>query len=318
MGEPDGVSIIIPTHNRAEALAEVVAAASVDACVREIIVVDDRSSDRTAAVLVGLSIGDPRVRSVATERNEGPARARALGVDRALTSIVLCIDDDVLLGPGAAAGHLAHHRREACEVVVGYMPVVAASGRPSAVISRYRKLYEERVRLWEARPELILQSLWGGFVSFRREDYLAAARRCDPGLRYHEDHELGLVLAEMGRRACFDRGLVAEHHYQRTIGATLGDNRTSGAAYAALVRRHAEVTAPEIRFAAEHASRMRALTLRVIGSRALQPPLALACKLAEHVTAATRRPRLADTLLSVGCRSQYYCGYRAPAGRARP
>ncbi len=315
MGEPDGLSIVIPTHNRAEALAGVVAAASVDPCVREIIVVDDRSSDRTAAVLAWLSIENPRVRPLGTERNEGPARARALGVDRALASIILCIDDDVLLCPGAAAGHLAHHQRAACEVVVGHMPV-AASGRPSAVISRYRKLYEERVRLWEARPDLILQSLWGGFVSFRREDYLAAGARCDPGLRYHEDHELGLVLAEMGRRACFDRRLKAEHRHGRTVGATLRDNRISGAAYAALVRRHPEVPAPEVRFAAEHASQVRSLTLRVIGSQALQAPLVLACELGEYLAAATGRPRPGNTLLSVGCRSQYYCGYRSARTRS--
>lgn len=60
----------------------------------ELIVVDDGSGDRTAAVVRELAGGDPRVTLVSLPRNRGKGRALAEGVARTTGSLVLVSDAD--------------------------------------------------------------------------------------------------------------------------------------------------------------------------------------------------------------------------------
>lgn len=63
----------------------------------EIIVVDDASTDATAAACRR----DPGVRLIALERNAGPSRARNVGAAAARGSVLIFLDADVLLPSGA-------------------------------------------------------------------------------------------------------------------------------------------------------------------------------------------------------------------------
>jgi len=70
---------------------------------REIIVVNDGSSDGTRAVLDGLE-GTPRLRVVHADRNRGKGHAIRLGLDRARGDVIAIQDADLELDPAQLAG----------------------------------------------------------------------------------------------------------------------------------------------------------------------------------------------------------------------
>lgn len=89
------VSVIIPAFNSARLIGNAVGSAQAQSEGRiEIIVVDDASTDGTAAVVEGLAAQDPRVRLVRMERNGGPGGARNAGLDAAGGEWIALLDAD--------------------------------------------------------------------------------------------------------------------------------------------------------------------------------------------------------------------------------
>ena len=95
------VSVVLPTHNRAESLAR--AAASVltqNIAELELVVVDDCSTDATPDVLDRLTATEPRVRVVRNDTALGPCEARNRGLAVAHGDFVGFCDDDDAWVPG--------------------------------------------------------------------------------------------------------------------------------------------------------------------------------------------------------------------------
>ena len=86
------VSVIIPTHDRPQLLTRAVDSARAAAIDVEIIVVDDASSDGTAATCRRLE----NVRYVRADRNQGVAGARNIGIFESTAKYVAFLDDDDL------------------------------------------------------------------------------------------------------------------------------------------------------------------------------------------------------------------------------
>lgn len=102
---PDDVAVVIPAYNHARFVAEAVASAAAQGeCVAEIVVVDDGSSDATAAVVRGLA--EPRLRLI-TQPNGGPSAARNAGWRSTRSRWVFFLDADDTLAPGALPALLA-------------------------------------------------------------------------------------------------------------------------------------------------------------------------------------------------------------------
>ena len=102
------VSVIIPTHNRAEALAKTLAAYA-EQTVRpaEVIVVDDGSTDDTEAV----ARGQPGVKVVyQRQENAGPAAARNAALSQATGALVLITGDDIVPDSTLVERHVEAHR----------------------------------------------------------------------------------------------------------------------------------------------------------------------------------------------------------------
>ena len=99
------LSVIIPVYNGERFLLEVIEDVRGQGHSRlEIIVVDDGSTDGTAALLAGL--GD-QVRTV-RQPNRGPAAARNLGIDLARGNVIAFQDVDDLWAPGALISLLSY------------------------------------------------------------------------------------------------------------------------------------------------------------------------------------------------------------------
>jgi glycosyltransferase involved in cell wall biosynthesis len=128
------LSVVIPCYNEAPTvtaqIAAVLAAVIPDERVsdREIVVVDDGSTDGTAAILAGIS--DPRVRVCRHATNRGKGSALATGFAAATGDILLIQDADL--------------EYDAAEIAVVIAPIVA--GKADAVFgSRFQGGQPHRV-----------------------------------------------------------------------------------------------------------------------------------------------------------------------------
>jgi len=97
------VSVIIPTHNRPHLLPRAVESAFAAGTEVEVVVVDDASSDETAAVCKALD----GIRYVRLEHNQGVAGARNAGVLASGAEYIGLLDDDDVRVPGSIDLQLA-------------------------------------------------------------------------------------------------------------------------------------------------------------------------------------------------------------------
>src|SRR4051794_22961142 len=163
------VSVVIPSHGRADLVEAVTRPLLDDPATLEVIVVADRDKD---VVRAAEAVGHPKLRVVETDAGL-PSVARQAGVDAARAEYVLMMDDDVIAQPGMVTGHLQAHDRPGL-VVVGYMPVAEDRLRgPDAFVARmYSGGYQEHVEAFERDASEILPRFWAGNASMRREDAL--------------------------------------------------------------------------------------------------------------------------------------------------
>ncbi|HYN22100.1 MAG TPA: glycosyltransferase family A protein, partial [Thermoanaerobaculia bacterium] len=116
-------SVVIPTHNRLEVLAEVLQALEFQEAAPsfEVVVVDDGSTDGTAEWLRGRTFNLPL--RVLIQTNSGPAAARNTGIAVAAGEWVAFLGDDTVPSPGWLAAHREAHRSRRDDphlAVIGY------------------------------------------------------------------------------------------------------------------------------------------------------------------------------------------------------
>lgn len=238
MTRSPALSVVIPTRDRRDRLAETLAALEGEAVEGgiEVLVVDDGSRDSTRELLA-------RHRSCHGWRSEsgpprGPAAARNRGVAMASGDRVLFLGDDTRPAPGCLAAHLemAGDRE------------VAVQGRidwdPEAPISEVMRF------LAPEGPQFYFRGLadggpvaWTGILGSN----LSAPRRWlveepyDEGFPYAalEDTELALRWRRRGWGAVHAAGAIAWHHHPYgDIEPFLARQRRAGHSARHLVRRH--------------------------------------------------------------------------------
>jgi peptidoglycan/xylan/chitin deacetylase (PgdA/CDA1 family)/SAM-dependent methyltransferase len=125
---PAEISVVVPAFN-AEATIEAALAslAAQSFTAFEALVVDDGSSDATAAIVARVAAADPRIRLLRQATNRGASAARNAGLRAAAAPFVLFLDADDWLGPD----HLARLHAalaaapEAVAAYCHYTPVLA-------------------------------------------------------------------------------------------------------------------------------------------------------------------------------------------------
>ncbi len=148
------ISVIIPTYNRAELVGAAVRSALGQTCPPyEVIVVDDGSTDGTAAVLAGF---DARV-VVIRQVNQGVSAARNAGIARATGDFVAFLDSDDVWEPWKLEAQGACFARHPELVLVGTNArQVGPGGFERADFMRQYSVYrfEGRLRGRFARSEV--------------------------------------------------------------------------------------------------------------------------------------------------------------------
>ncbi|MGO1540989.1 MAG: glycosyltransferase [Luteimonas sp.] len=195
------LSIIIPAHDEAPLIgATLDALAEATACVEddvEVIVVDDASSDDTAAIARGRGarVLHVKARQIAAARNAGANAARG---DR-----LLFVDADTLAN------------REVMAALMAAMDAGAAGG---GVAVRFARPLPLHMRMFESLS-IVLFRLFGvtpGCFLFCTRDAFEAAGGFDERLYVTEDVTLGRALRRVGRVAILREEVVTSARKMRT------------------------------------------------------------------------------------------------------
>lgn len=179
------VSIIIPCYNYGHFLAEAIESVARQTYpAKEIVVVDDGSTDDTAAVAARY----PEVRYV-HQPNQGLSAARNTGIQQSQGTYLVFLDADDWLLPDALACNVAQlQRHPQAAFVAGAYTRVYADGRPP----------ERKDAIMPARPYEALLSR-GNFIAMIAAVMFArwafGQARYDPSLANCEDYDLYLAIA---------------------------------------------------------------------------------------------------------------------------
>jgi len=93
------LSVVMPVFNEAGTVAEVIKTVLAQRPVQQLIIVDDASSDGTWEKLQPLATGDPRIKLVRHEVNQGKGAALRTGISLAAAPVVIIQDADLEYDP---------------------------------------------------------------------------------------------------------------------------------------------------------------------------------------------------------------------------
>lgn len=213
VGTPE-VTVVVPTHNRAHLIGEVVASALGQRdVVVEVIVVDDASDDDTPRRLS--AIGDPRLRILRNEINLGVSGARNRGIETARGTWIAFLDDDDLWAPTKLRTQL--DATGADDAALVYTAAVA--------VDEHRRV---RRLLPAPGDRTIRAELLGGnrigspSCAMARADALRRVGGFDPELSILADWDLWLRLLAVGRAVACPEPLVAYTEHEENMHLELG------------------------------------------------------------------------------------------------
>ncbi len=207
---PQGLSVVIPTHERGAELERAIASVTTTDPARvEIVVVDDGSTRATAASLPAHNACGVRLRIYRFVHNRGPQAARNLGIRRARFSHVAFLDSDDVFLPGKIDTVL--HELQIRKVDLLFHAVLG--------MGRYAQLarfWVRHLRPWLPFPWLLalLNPVPTPSLVVRRARHLGP-----PWLRHSEDWAFLLRYARPGQQVVYlDQELAAVHRPAGTAG----------------------------------------------------------------------------------------------------
>jgi glycosyltransferase involved in cell wall biosynthesis len=161
----DVLSVVVPCFNEAATIATTCKRALDSPFTAEVIVVDDGSTDGSAAIVDGL--GDPRVRLIRQPHNQGKGAALRRGFAEATQLYVLVQDADLEYDPADYGALLAPLLAGEADVVFGSRFM---GGRPHRVLYFWHSLGNRFLTLLSnAFTNVNLTDMETGYKVFRRE-----------------------------------------------------------------------------------------------------------------------------------------------------
>ncbi|MES2057690.1 MAG: glycosyltransferase family 2 protein [Pseudomonadota bacterium] len=227
------VSVIMAAYNGAALVGETIASLQAQTLGDfEIVVVDDRSTDDTLAILRG--IDDPRLRVIESPINQGPVRARNRAMAEARGRYIAGLDQDDLCRPERLAKQVAYLEAHPDTVLLGTAAAALEDGRVSA--TGHAPASTPLLIEWLLRIENPL--VWSS-VMVRADTVRQLSPFTRPAMLYAEDFDLYHRLAKLGRIARLDEELLV---YRRHGGGASQCFIDTMRANAALVLAEAHAT----------------------------------------------------------------------------
>ncbi|MGZ4690901.1 MAG: glycosyltransferase [Acidimicrobiia bacterium] len=223
------LSVVIAARNVAETLGE-----QLDALLAqdwdgawEIVVVDNGSTDSTAALVEEYSRRSARVRLVRAHERSGPSYARNVGFAAATAENIASCDADDVVGEGWVRAMGDALREHAC--VTGPLDVEQLNSV---------RLSESRGRLATTGPTWfgVFPIVAAGNLGIQRAAFNAVGG-FDEAFRANEDHDLALRLVLAGVDVHFEPAAVVHYRYRQSPSALWHQGLTYGTARPLMWRR---------------------------------------------------------------------------------
>ena len=192
------VSIIIPTHSRPHLLPDAVQSAFAAGTDLEVVVVDDASTDQTAAVCSSLN----GIRYVRLDQNEGVAGARNAGIAASSADYIALLDDDDIRLAGSIDLQLAALQKSDAALIYGQAMFGGATDH--LTYDRYPLRSPSGDVFWQLLTQNFIPS---GSVIVRRS-CLMSAGLFDPSLAGIDDWDLWIRLAAEYPVAAVDQPVI--------------------------------------------------------------------------------------------------------------
>jgi succinoglycan biosynthesis protein ExoU len=226
--EDNGVAVVIAAHDASDTIGAAVRSALMQAETREVVVVDDASTDGTDKAAGRAANGDPRLRVLRSDRNIGPAAARNLAFAATTAPVLALLDADDLFLPGRLRRLLAHRDWDmiadniafvspGTEFTDGPGRVPADPGLSALDLAEFVR--GNLPRHGQQRGEL-------GFLKplIRRSFLVRSGLRYDPDLRLGEDYDLYVRALRSGARFLVSHAVGYVAHVRP--GSLSGRHRT--------------------------------------------------------------------------------------------
>jgi glycosyltransferase involved in cell wall biosynthesis len=242
---PLSISVIIPTHNRADSLLRTIHALERQthpASDFELIVVADGCRDDTAARAERHRASFP-IR-VLVQDARGAAAARNAGAARARGRLVLFIDDDVEPTAELVAAHVRAHADRSRSAVVGPYPPAAAGSMSFFRLTVRTWWVDKFAEMAEPGHRFTYKDLLSGNLSLELDTFRELGG-FDDRIKHAggEDYELGICLLKAGGSIVFAPRAMAVHHEHETmtLDGSMRRARHEGVANANIACRHPDL-----------------------------------------------------------------------------
>jgi peptidoglycan-N-acetylglucosamine deacetylase len=210
------VTVLVPAYNEAKVIASTVASLLRGRYANlEVLVVDDGSTDDTAAVVEDLARTDPRVRCL-RRRNGGKARAANAGLREARGEIVVAVDADTVVSSSAIARMVAHFADPRVTAVCGNVEV----GNVRSAFTGFQAVEYVTSQNFDRRAFAAMNCIGvvpGALGAWRRDAVLAVGGYSHDTLV--EDADLTLSLLRAGAVITYEPGAIARTEAPETLEA---------------------------------------------------------------------------------------------------
>lgn len=212
------ISVVIPTYNRADALALTLANLSRQRIDEpwEVIVVNNRCTDRTDDLVAGITF--PTTLTLEHEQKPGAAAARNAGVAVAKGDFLLFMDNDILVEDDFVTRHLRSLQRHPGSWIVGQIATLPE--HETTPFGRYRRSLMPLVPADQEVSEA--RGLTGANFSMPRADMDRLGGFDEKfDIASHEDLELAVRAWNSGIKILFDPAIIGVHN--DWAGTSIGD-----------------------------------------------------------------------------------------------
>jgi len=210
LGHHPTLSVVIPALNEERAIEKSLRSVlEGDYPGLEVIVLNDRSTDRTGEILEAMKARYPGLQVVHIERLPGgwlgKNHALMVGARRARGEWLLFTDADVQFEPGALRAAVAYAQGHGLDHLAAIPQLVAKGPFLKAFVSAFSLLFTFYTRLWRASdPTSRRYAGFGAFNLLRRSVYESVGGHASIALRPDDD----MMLGKLVKRADFKQGVV--------------------------------------------------------------------------------------------------------------
>lgn len=218
------VSVVLTTYNSSRVIRKTLESL-LEQTFRDfdLIIVDDCSRDDTAEIIA--SYGDPRIRLVRNQQNQGISKTRNIGLGLARGEYIAMSDHDDISFPSRLEQQVAFldsHPDFVMVATTSFMQPRSSNSRPRAITSPYLLHWT----LFYRCP------LVHSAICVRREAMERAGIRYDATYAYSEDYQIYHQLGRIGKLGMLDEPLVIYViHQHNTTHSVLDDMYSNGLAF---------------------------------------------------------------------------------------